>query len=83
MLGHSTFVDGKTEFTCKEEFKKVEFGIPMVFGDKSGYFITEEEAKKYDLEYVEELEIEVGNLRNAVDDARSAAYDIYKQLDDA
>ena len=61
----------------------MEFGTPMVFGDKSGYFITEEEAQKYDMEYVEELETEVHNLRNAVDEARGAAYDIYKQLDDA
>jgi len=65
----------------------MDIGIPMSWNGTSGYFLSDEE---YDQlvndkadEYVEELEIEVGNHRNTIDEARSTAYDLYKFLDDA
>lgn len=62
-------------------------GIPMSWNGTSGYFLSDDEYSdlvdnKPD-EYVEELEIEVGNHRNTIDEARATAYDLYKLLDNA
>ena len=55
----------------------------MSFNDQSGFFITEEESTKYGVEYVEELENEVHNLRNVIEEAKHAAYELFKLLDNA
>ncbi len=65
----------------------MDIGIPMSWNGTSGYFLSDEEYSelvndKPD-DYVEELEIEVHNHRNTLDEARLAAYDLYKLLDNA
>lgn len=88
MLGHYSRDDNGVEsFSCKEEYKKVDIGIPMTWNGSEGYFITDEEYDQLvaglDTEYLEELETEVHNHRNTIDEARSSAYDLYKLLDNA
>jgi hypothetical protein len=69
----------------------MEYGVPMSFNGKSGYFLEDDEyAKLVDLadqdnasEYTSELEIEVHNLRNVVDSVRVQSYDMYRELNDA
>lgn len=62
-------------------------GIPMSWNGTSGYFLSDDEYEeltedKSD-EYMAELEIEVGNHRNTIDEARATAYDLYRLLDNA
>lgn len=90
MLGHYLRDSkGNDSFSCKEEYKQVTIGIPMTWNGSEGRFLTDEEFEELTSatdpadEYIEELENEVHNHRNTIDEARSAAYDIYKLLDNA
>lgn len=68
-----------------------EYGTPMSFNGKSGYFLEDEEYAKLVAaaaeddrnEYLEELEIEVHNHRNTLDETRSTVYDLWKFLEDS
>lgn len=69
----------------------MDYGTPMSFNGKSGYFLEDDEyadllAKSEEdenSEYVSELETEVHNHRNLIDSVRDQLYDVYKELENA
>lgn len=88
MLGHYSRDDqGNESFSCKEEYKKVDIGIPMSWNGTEGYFLSDDEYESLvnsdNAEYTDELETEVHNHRNTIDEARDTAYELFKLLDNA
>lgn len=89
MLGHySRDENGIETFSCKEEDKIVTYGVEMSFNGDRGRFLTEDEydeltEESEGQEELEELRMELNNLRQHIAEAKDHAHELYYHLGNA